>query len=223
MDKIPNSITLLNAVCGMLAILLGNPVLGVWLIIVAMILDIFDGLVARRLGVSGELGQELDSLADLVSFGVAPAYLFYDLIGTTESLIIGIFYVISALFRLAKYNTTAYSTTFNGLPSPSAAGIMVGLVMLFHHENAPQVPNIVAYITAFLTALSMNIRMNFFSLKQEGILRNWKLWTVICATILALFSNWPYAILTCFGTYLGVSFLSGILRNVRKSSDLATN
>ncbi len=215
MEKIPNTITLLNAVCGMLALLLGDAVLGVWLIIFAMVLDIFDGYLARKLGVSGNLGKELDSLADLVSFGVAPAYLFFNIYGNNEALLIAIFYSISALYRLAKFNVNEYSPSFNGLPSPSAAGIMVGLVMLHGQQNSELFASHIVYVIACLTAISMNIRMSFFSLKQGGIIKNWKLWTIVIATVFALCSNWPYAIITCFGSYLSVSFAGGLVRNFR--------
>ena len=67
MSKIPNFITLCNAVCGIIAILLGNPILGAYLVLLAMVLDTVDGLVARLLNVKSELGKQLDTLADLVS------------------------------------------------------------------------------------------------------------------------------------------------------------
>ena len=69
MTKIPNTITLCNAICGVLVILLGSPVIGAYLIIMAMILDTVDGLVARALNVKSDLGKQLDSLSDLISIG----------------------------------------------------------------------------------------------------------------------------------------------------------
>ena len=114
MNKIPNAITLCNAVCGVVAILLGAAVLGAYLILIAMILDLADGLVARALNVKSELGKQLDSLSDLISFGVAPAYLYYHLFNDTEALLACIFYVLSALFRLAKFNVQSEKRDFNG-------------------------------------------------------------------------------------------------------------
>jgi len=130
MSRIPNTITLCNAICGMLAILLGNPEVGAYLILIAMILDLADGLVARALNVKSDLGKQLDSLADLISFGVAPGYLFYHLFSDTEALLASVFYVLSALFRLAKFNTMEYMKDFNGLPSPAAAGGVSGYILL---------------------------------------------------------------------------------------------
>ena len=65
MSKLPNFITLCNAVCGILAILLGNPILGAYLVLAAMILDTIDGAAARMLNVKSELGKQLDSMSDL--------------------------------------------------------------------------------------------------------------------------------------------------------------
>jgi CDP-diacylglycerol--serine O-phosphatidyltransferase len=78
--QIPNLFTLGNLTCGVLAILAifnDNLDQAVYLVILAAILDFFDGFLARLLKVSGELGKQLDSLADLVTFGVAPAFMLY--------------------------------------------------------------------------------------------------------------------------------------------------
>jgi len=78
--QIPNLFTLGNLTCGVLAILsIFNDELetAVYLVILAAILDFFDGFLARLLKVSGELGKQLDSLADLVTFGVAPSFMLY--------------------------------------------------------------------------------------------------------------------------------------------------
>lgn len=133
---IPNLLTLGNMLCGMMAILLfiSSPTefeLAVILIGIAAVLDFFDGFVARWLGVSGEMGKQLDSLADVVSFGVAPAFglamnmnvvidgawsdTFYLLL-TLAPLSIALF---SAL-RLAKFNIdTRQTDQFIGLPTPA--------------------------------------------------------------------------------------------------------
>jgi CDP-diacylglycerol---serine O-phosphatidyltransferase len=216
MSKIPNFITLCNAVCGIIAILLGNPILGAFLVLLSMVLDTVDGLAARMLNVKSELGKQLDSLSDLISFGVAPAFLFYTLFTDTESLLACIFYILSGLFRLAKFNTIEYSTDFNGLPIPAAAGIVSGYVLLYAYD-APASPDILPLITIIGPAICMNIHMKFFSLKGEGIFTNWKLWFVILATAITFYIDWHYALLMCFTSYLFVSFISGLWRNVRSA------
>lgn len=216
MSKIPNIITLCNAVCGIIAILLGNPILGAYLVLLAMVLDTADGLAARMLNVKSELGKQLDSLSDLISFGVAPAFLYYTLFTDTESLLACVFYILSGLFRLGKFNTAAYSTDFNGLPIPAAAGIVSGYVLLYAFD-APASPDILPLLAIIGPAICMNIHMKFFSLKGEGLLTNWKLWFVILTTAITFFIDWHYALLMCFTSYLLVSFISGLMRNVRNA------
>ena len=214
MRKIPNIITLCNATCGIIAILLGNPILGAYLVMLAMILDAADGLAARALNVKSDLGKQLDSLADLISFGVAPAYLYYSLFNDVESLLACIFYVLSALFRLAKFNTTDTMRDFNGLPSPAAAGMVTGYVMLYAFD-APSSPDILPLVAIIAPAVFMNIHMSFFSLKSDRIMKDWKLWFVVIATVMTCILDWHYALLACFGSYLIVSFVSGAARNMR--------
>ncbi len=216
MSKIPNAITLCNAVCGMLAILFGNPVIGAYLILTAMILDLADGLVARMLNVKSELGKQLDSLADLISFGVAPGYLFYHLFNDTEALLASIFYVLSALFRLAKFNTQEYMKDFNGLPSPAAAGVVSGYILIYAQDNVIN-PSWLPMAAILTTAICMNIKMGFFSLKGVSMIKDWRLWFVIFSTIAALVIDTSFALLVCFGSYVLVSFASGLARNVPRS------
>ncbi len=213
MNKIPNAITLCNAVCGTLVILLGSPVIGAYLIIAAMILDTIDGLVARALKVKSELGKQLDSLSDLISFGVAPGYLFYHLFNDTEALLACIFYVLSALFRLAKFNIQDNMRDFNGLPTPAAAGIVSGYILIYAQDNVVT-PDWLPMLAIILTAVCMNIRMSFFSLKGESIAKDWKLWFVILSTLTAIIVDSSFALIVCFGSYLLVSFVSGVARNV---------
>ena len=213
MNKIPNTITLCNAICGMLVILLGNPVLGAYLIIAAMILDTIDGLVARALNVKSELGKQLDSLSDLISFGVAPAYLYYHLFENTEAILACIFYVLSALFRLAKFNLQVNQNDFNGLPTPAAAGIVCGYILIYSQDNVVTADWLPMFAIV-ITAICMNIKMSFFSLKGDSLIKDWKLWFVVLSTITALVLDSSFALIVCFGSYLLVSFVSGVARNV---------
>ena len=81
-SHIPNTITLLNLLSGVIGIiwvLNGNILSGAYFIILAAIFDFFDGFAARLLGVQGELGKQLDSLADLVTFGVLPGMILFQM------------------------------------------------------------------------------------------------------------------------------------------------
>ena len=142
--QIPNLITLGNLLCGVLAILAitayGSPRQAALLICLGIVFDFFDGLAARLLGVSSPLGKELDSLADVVTSGVAPAFiLFYftpcgvlcDNSIWFDILAYLVFLMpLFAAYRLAKFNLdTRQSHSFLGLPVPANALIWVGLAL----------------------------------------------------------------------------------------------
>jgi CDP-diacylglycerol--serine O-phosphatidyltransferase len=136
---IPNLITTLNLICGCLAlysISAGRPLETALLVIAAAIFDFFDGFVARLLKVSSPIGAELDSLADMVTFGVVPGtMLLYYLVDGTGWEIIGfesfvvhpllcvpILVPVFSALRLAKFNVdTRQSDSFRGLPTPASA------------------------------------------------------------------------------------------------------
>ena len=127
---LPGSFTMGNVVCGFLAILSsfeGDLITACWLVILAGFLDAMDGKIARLSGATSRFGVELDSLADFLSFGVAPAVIIY--VAKLQTLgkwgwLIGVVYIMAASYRLARYNilaTTDEKKDFMGLPVPGAA------------------------------------------------------------------------------------------------------
>jgi CDP-diacylglycerol--serine O-phosphatidyltransferase len=147
----PGAFTMGNMLCGFLAILSAqaeNPTAAAWLIILAAFLDGLDGKVARLSGATSRFGQELDSLADVVSFGIAPAVLLHSAklhIFGKWSFIIGAVYLMCGAYRLARYNLIAEphsKKTFAGLPIPVAAiaiaSYMIASVDLFGEVVFPQ-------------------------------------------------------------------------------------
>lgn len=133
---IPNAITCLNLLSGSLAIVYAlheaDMEVAAWLIALAAVFDFFDGMVARLLGVSSPIGKDLDSLADVVSFGVAPSVLVLhsllmegaELYASLPVLLIGAF----AALRLAHFNNDKRQTTsFIGLPVPASALFWLGV------------------------------------------------------------------------------------------------
>jgi CDP-diacylglycerol--serine O-phosphatidyltransferase len=135
---IPNILTASNLVLGVFSLLAtfhGQFVTAALLIIAAMIADGLDGRVARYLKVSSEFGKELDSLCDLVSFGVAPALLAYAFLlkdfGAVGAVIAAFFATCGAL-RLARFNvnTSVVKGYFMGLPIPAGGCVVATFVML---------------------------------------------------------------------------------------------
>jgi len=151
LKHIPNTITLGNLFCGCMGIAFvhsGNLKWAALMVLAAAVLDFFDGFTARLLKVKSELGGQLDSLSDLVSFGVLPAYIAYSLFdlvayderwarifhsGGTNSVGLAIFiFALAAALRLAIFNVSSDQTTsFKGLPSP-AAGIYLSSFALIY-------------------------------------------------------------------------------------------
>lgn len=152
-EVVPNVLTGANLVLGMFAVayaIEGDFVVGSILILIAALLDRFDGKLARKLGSSSEFGKELDSLADLVSFGVAPALTAYlwklDQLGIVGLLLIVLFVLCGAL-RLARFNIMDVSGYFLGVPITIAGSLVA--VMVLAAGKAP-----VMFTAALIFALS---------------------------------------------------------------------
>jgi CDP-diacylglycerol---serine O-phosphatidyltransferase len=151
---IPNTITSGNLFCGCLALVNvfeGDLVWACYLVGIAVILDFFDGFSARMLGVASPIGKDLDSLADMVTFGVVPGAMLYKLIGfflafdadgnVTGSLIpyLGFCVTVFSGIRLAKFNNdTRQTDSFIGVPTPTNAILVSSLVLIlaFHIDHA---------------------------------------------------------------------------------------
>ena len=156
-NAIPNFFTIGNLSCGILSILVtfqnGNFQLACLFILIAGLMDRYDGRIARLLNVSSDLGKELDSLADLVSFGLAPSmlvfamYEFYSL-GVAGYLLVLAFPVAGA-YRLARYNCTSFEGVFIGIPITLAGSIMT----LFSLLTMNKTTNIILPVI-FLLSLS---------------------------------------------------------------------
>lgn len=130
-----NVLTIMNlslGVSSILAIVTEELQLGLLLIFIAALTDRFDGLVARKLHIESELGKQLDSMCDIVSFGVAPALLMYQIIlhnFGAAGILFTIIYVACGAIRLAKFNITENNGYFTGLPI-TVAGVVLTLSTL---------------------------------------------------------------------------------------------
>ena len=127
---LPNMVTSGNLLCGLFSLVLvlhGRYVPAAWLVFFAVIFDGFDGKVARMLGGGSQFGMEFDSLADLVSFGVAPSILLYQVALRGLNIagaVIACFFALCVALRLARFNVVHVPGPFQGLPCP-AGGLFV--------------------------------------------------------------------------------------------------
>ena len=188
---IPNIITLCNLAVGVLAVIMAleNQVLfASWLILLAALLDFLDGFLARMLNAISPIGKQLDSFADLISFGLAPAAIAYKLMefsirgdiflggiqdtSLPERLLLfsPILLVLFAAMRLAEFNLGEESSGFTGFPTPAGAIFIAGGNMsLVQNMDHPAVDfflqPVVLLVIIVLLSLLMISRIPMFSLK----------------------------------------------------------
>jgi CDP-diacylglycerol---serine O-phosphatidyltransferase len=195
MRNIPNFITSLNLASGFAAVIFaasGDTVTASWLILAAMIFDFLDGFSARLLKAYSVIGKELDSLADVVSFGVAPGIIMYDLLRNSLSagspadinsdslnmiLIIAITSVmpVCAALRLAIFNVDeTQAKSFKGLPTPANALAVISIVISGHYSASSSInsfsgsPFFLVIITVILSLLMVS-RIPLLSLKVSDL------------------------------------------------------
>jgi len=155
----PNAVTAANIASGfsaMLATADGRYELAVYLLVLAITLDICDGLVARLLNATSDFGQEMDSFSDAVSFGVAPAFLLQRAILEPLGLVgivVSVVYLLCGVLRLTRFvlTTDAHDKArrTDGVPIPIAAGYVMAMVLM-RDEIPPAVAAVVAVIFAIL-------------------------------------------------------------------------
>ena len=187
---IPNFITSLNLTSGFIAIICaaeGNLIAASWLIVAAMIFDFFDGFSARMLKAYSDIGKELDSLADVVSFGVAPAVIIYNLLssgpgseswnigGINTLMIIPAVLPVCTALRLAVFNLDkSQATSFKGLATPANAIAVISLVIASNYSDSPFISSLISnkliiIIITLLLSLLMVSRIDLFSLKISNL------------------------------------------------------
>ena len=195
MKHFPNFITSLNLVSGFIAIIFaanGHLVPASWMILAAMIFDFLDGFSARLLKAYSDVGKELDSLADVVSFGVAPGLIVYQLLNDSISLngsasitffglntvllmIISAIMPVCGAIRLAKFNLdTTQTTTFKGLPIPANALAVISIVIARWYSQSPLLnaftgSPLLLVLFALILSILMVSRIPMLSLKVTNL------------------------------------------------------
>ena len=199
----PSLFTLGNMACGFYALL--SSVRGEFLpsataIIAGMVFDALDGRVARLVHGESSFGVEFDSMADFLTFGVAPAHMMYAFILKDYGLLgypIAFLYALCGGLRLARFNAMAHDhagskTHFTGLPIPGAAGFLASFVLLYQiiEEGRPartwkflmdQIPSLygLAPLMVVAAALLMVSTIPYPAFKQSGVLRPKSLWAIL--------------------------------------------
>jgi len=228
---LPNIVTLLALCAGLTAMRYGaqdrfQPAVGA--LIIAGILDGLDGRLARRLGATSRFGAELDSLADFLSFGVAPAFLLYNWTmkdaGPIGWALVLLFPVCCAL-RLARFNTALDADAprpawmagfFTGVPAPAGAGLVL-LPLMISFETSVEFfshPVVVGAFLAIVSALMVS-RLPTFSFKRGRIEARFVLPVMILiAAVAALLATSPWTTLP----FLGVLYVGSFPFSIRAAS-----
>ena len=191
---IPNILTLLNLLSGIIAVIFaveGNLIGAGVFVVLGIFFDFFDGFVARLLKVEGELGKQLDSLADMVTSGVVPGIVMFQLIRnslsdwTSESLLpsflfeqgysyfpwVGLLITLASAYRLANFNIdTRQTSSFIGIPTPANALLVLSLPLILMYSNNELAIDLIKnkWILISITLLGsymMNANIPLFSLK----------------------------------------------------------
>lgn len=175
---IPNLFTSLNMFAGFLSIInasQGNYVYACWLIFIAAIFDALDGAMARLTNSSSELGVELDSLSDVVSFGAAPSFLlyatyYYQL--NTIGIVLTSLPLIAGGFRLARFNVQLVGfekSFFTGLPIPSAAITIVSFILAFYNDGYSEFHSQIIIPMTIVLSFLMVSRVKYDSIPKFSI------------------------------------------------------
>ncbi|AEF80170.1 CDP-diacylglycerol--serine O-phosphatidyltransferase [Leadbettera azotonutricia] len=167
---LPSLFTCGNMTFGLLSIMVsikGEFIPAAWALVLSLFCDILDGRIARLTHTTSEFGVQLDSLSDLVSFGIAPAMLIYMLVLQSMGKIgvaIAVFFVLCSAMRLARFNVKAaggsVANYFQGLPTPASAGVIISFVLSYEllgpadtRLNFRTIPLLMQNMPAFFKAM----------------------------------------------------------------------
>ena len=190
MKFIPNILTLANAALGCSAlffIAILDFDTATLCVLLAAVFDFFDGFVARTMGWTSRLGAELDSLADVISFGVVPGSLTTVMLTTMNVdypwIFLGFIITLASAYRLAKYNTSENSNAyFRGLPTPANALLWIGVP---HLDFELTLPLLVGGI--LLTSYLLNSSLIIYRLQLKNSVISYMLGLLI---MLSMFFLW---------------------------------
>ena len=226
---IPNFLTLLNLLCGCIAIVFISDLkfdLAFYFVCLGIFFDFFDGFFARKFGVSGPLGVQLDSLADMVTSGVAPGFVVFKLLSYSNMFVegsvvpfLGFIITLGACYRLANFNIdTRQTDSFIGLPTPANALFIMSLpLVIASYPNNDLIAMLLnKWVLIGITLLSayvMNAEIPLFSLKiKDFSFKKYKLQIGFLAASIVMIVTLQYlAIPLIIVTYVLLSVVNNIL------------
>lgn len=221
---IPSFFTVSNIFCGFTSVsssIKGNYELAGLLIGIAMVLDTLDGRIARMTKTTSEFGLQLDSLADVITFGMAPAVLCYqwafyqfehqavDRAGWLACFL----FVVCAASRLARFNVQTSGVHdkryFVGMPTPAAAGMVASAIYCFPERIAGEIPALVALWLVLLLAFLMVSRVKYRTFKDLNLRepRSYRVTVLMALVIIAMAMDLKRALISMATIYA----LSGLL------------
>lgn len=194
---LPNIFTSLNIFCGFYAIVAainGKFVSAAWVIIIAAVFDGLDGKIARATNTSSKFGVEYDSLADLISFGLAPGLMIF--LWALQPLgrigwLAGFLFMVCGALRLARFNTQTETTAkdyFVGLPIPAAAGMSATIVLICDKFSiSGNTYPIFILITLYILSFFMVSTIRYNSLKKPELFKKMNFNVLVAAILIMIF------------------------------------
>ncbi|UCG77567.1 MAG: CDP-diacylglycerol--serine O-phosphatidyltransferase [Nitrospirota bacterium] len=219
---LPNGLTLCGMFFGFYSILSsfkGSFTSAAWAIVIASVFDMLDGWVARLTNSTTKFGIELDSLSDLIAFGVAPAVMIYSWslkpygrLGWAVSFL----FVACGALRLARFNVQMGSDEkkyFTGLPIPAAAGVLATTV-IFHFSQLGGVAerSIIILVLTFMLGIMMISTLRFHGLKEVNFKKRKPFWflVMIVIVIMIIMAHPPIALFSFAMLYLTIGLIENI-------------
>lgn len=228
---IPSLFTVANMFCGFLSVIEsarghfepgeGHFEKAALLILLAIVADILDGRIARMTGATTTFGEAYDSLADVISFGIAPSLLAYQW-GLWQVPRVGgavaFLFLVAVSIRLARFNTAAHdSLDFSGLPSPGGAGAVAMMVLL--SPTPVQHPTFVPVVVAVVLSLALLMVSNlpYRSFKDLNLKRQWPAPTLfVIALIFSVITLDPRLLSILAALYILSAPVAVLLRRLRR-------
>ncbi|MGE0866039.1 MAG: CDP-diacylglycerol--serine O-phosphatidyltransferase [Vicinamibacterales bacterium] len=222
---LPSLFTLANLFCGWACVvhaMRGDFATAAPFIGVAVVLDMLDGRIARMTGTTSDFGVQLDSLADLISFGMAPAVLAFQWgLNPLGRLgwAVGFVYLTAAALRLARFNiqTNTDKRYFIGLPSPAAAGLVAATIFYFPGGLAAKPEAWLGLVMLTVPALLMvsTIRFQSFKTFDLGMRRGYR-GLLLVAVFIGLLVTYPHEVLIVIAySYFASGFIGTLMTKLR--------